>query len=96
MEGLPPGTITISPKLLEGTHVVDIPLAPVDVGGASGSSTDGTAQLLWDEIRYLDGVIQSSLARKSVLEARLRSLSREDDPDVDPAGGDNGAEAPQA
>ncbi|GAA0162918.1 hypothetical protein LIER_18909 [Lithospermum erythrorhizon] len=56
-EELPPGTITISPKLLEGIYVTDIPLAQVDAGGASGSSTDGTTQLLRDKIRYLDGVI---------------------------------------
>ncbi|GAA0142954.1 hypothetical protein LIER_03744 [Lithospermum erythrorhizon] len=95
-EGLPSGTITISPKLLERTHVADIPLAPVDVGGASGSNTDRTAQLLMDEIRYLDGVIQSSLARKSVLETRLRSLSGEDDPYANTTGGNSGAKAPQA
>ncbi|GAA0142391.1 hypothetical protein LIER_03299 [Lithospermum erythrorhizon] len=45
------------------------------------SHTDGTVQLLRDEIRYLNGVIQSSMARKSVLEARLRSLTGDDDPD---------------
>ncbi|GAA0173037.1 hypothetical protein LIER_41447 [Lithospermum erythrorhizon] len=42
-EGPPPGAITISPKLMEGTHVVDIHLAPVDTGGALGSNTDGIA-----------------------------------------------------
>ncbi|GAA0161168.1 hypothetical protein LIER_17544 [Lithospermum erythrorhizon] len=92
----PPRAITISPKLMEGTHIADIPLALVDAGGASGSSTDGTARLLKDEIRYLDGVIRSSLARKSMLEAHLRSLSGEDDPDADPVGGDTSAKAPLA
>ncbi|GAA0170302.1 hypothetical protein LIER_24597 [Lithospermum erythrorhizon] len=72
---------------MEGTHVVDVPMAPLADEGAPGSRTDGAAQLLRDEIRYLDGVIQSSLARKSVLAARLRSLSGEDDPD-------EGAETP--
>ncbi|GAA0158337.1 hypothetical protein LIER_15394 [Lithospermum erythrorhizon] len=48
-EGPFPGVITISPKLMQGTYVTDIPLAHVDVGGASGSSTDGTVQLLRDE-----------------------------------------------
>ncbi|GAA0142666.1 hypothetical protein LIER_03510 [Lithospermum erythrorhizon] len=67
IEGPPPGTITISLNLLEGTHVVDIPLAPVDAGAALGSSIDGTTQLLRDESRYLDRVIQSSLARKSMV-----------------------------
>ncbi|GAA0186987.1 hypothetical protein LIER_34275 [Lithospermum erythrorhizon] len=79
---------------MEGTHVADIPLAPVDAGGASGSSTNGTVQLLRDEIRYFDGVIRSTLARKSLLEARLRSLSGEDDTKDEPAIGDSGAMAP--
>ncbi|GAA0164456.1 hypothetical protein LIER_20086 [Lithospermum erythrorhizon] len=88
-EGPSPGVITINPKLMEDTHVDDMPLAHVADEGASGSGTDGTAQLLRDEIGYLDGVIQSSLSRKSVLEARLQSLSGEDDPD-------EGTETPQA
>ncbi|GAA0155499.1 hypothetical protein LIER_13213 [Lithospermum erythrorhizon] len=91
-----PGVITISPKLMEGTHVANVPLAHVADEGASGSGTDGTAQLLRDEIRYLDGIIQSSLAIKSVLEAHLRSLSGEDDSDVDPTVSDGGAETPWA
>ncbi|GAA0152241.1 hypothetical protein LIER_10769 [Lithospermum erythrorhizon] len=80
-EGLALGVITISPKLMEGIHVVDVPLAPLAEEGASGSHTNGTVQLLRDEIKYLNGVIQSSLARKSVFEARVRSLTGDDDPD---------------
>ncbi|GAA0172165.1 hypothetical protein LIER_26044 [Lithospermum erythrorhizon] len=44
-----PGFITISPKLLQGTHVADIPLRAVETGGASDSGNDGTAQILRDE-----------------------------------------------
>ncbi|GAA0181473.1 hypothetical protein LIER_30248 [Lithospermum erythrorhizon] len=94
-EGPFPGLITISPKLMQDTHVADIPLALIDAGGASGSSTDGTTQLLRDEILHLDGPIQTSLARKSVLEARLRSLTGDVDPAVDPSVADSGADAPQ-
>ncbi|GAA0155644.1 hypothetical protein LIER_13330 [Lithospermum erythrorhizon] len=94
VEGLAPGFITISPKLMQGTQVADIPLVTVDTGGASGSGTDETAKILRDEIRYLDGVIQSSLARKSVLDERLRSLSGEDDTKDGPAVGESGPEAP--
>ncbi|GAA0186800.1 hypothetical protein LIER_34088 [Lithospermum erythrorhizon] len=96
IEGPAFGFITISPKLMQGTHVVDIPLVTVDTGGASGSGTDEIANILRDEIRHLDGVIQSIFARKSILEACLRSLSGEDNPDADPAIGDSGSEAPQA
>ncbi|GAA0159450.1 hypothetical protein LIER_16220 [Lithospermum erythrorhizon] len=93
IEGPAPGFITISPKLMQGTHVADIPLVTTETGGVSGSGTDETTKVMRDEIRHLDGVIQSSLARKSVLEARLRSLSGEDDPDADPAVGGSGVEA---
>ncbi|GAA0164802.1 hypothetical protein LIER_20352 [Lithospermum erythrorhizon] len=81
-----PGVITISPKLMEGTQMYLFPLAPPAVEGPSGHHTDGTVQLLQEEIRYLNGAIQTTIARKSVLEARLRSLTRDDDPvenDVD-------------
>ncbi|GAA0160596.1 hypothetical protein LIER_17115 [Lithospermum erythrorhizon] len=82
-----------------GVHVVDVPLAPItDTGGALGSSIDGTVQLLRDDIRYLDGIIQSCLAIKFVLEASLRDLTGEDndedDADVDPTAGDSGVETP--
>ncbi|GAA0149559.1 hypothetical protein LIER_08704 [Lithospermum erythrorhizon] len=96
VEGPAPGFITISPKLIQGTHVADIPPVTVDTGGASGSGTDESAKILRDEIRHLDGIIQSSLARKYVLEAHLRSLSGEDNPDVEPAVGDGGVETPPA
>ncbi|GAA0183962.1 hypothetical protein LIER_31285 [Lithospermum erythrorhizon] len=94
-EDPPPGVITISPKLMEGTHVADVPLGPTADERASGSKIDATAKMLRDEIKYLDGVMQSTIARKSVLEARLRSLDGEDDPDADTVVGDSGAKAPQ-
>ncbi|GAA0139927.1 hypothetical protein LIER_35157 [Lithospermum erythrorhizon] len=89
------GFITISPKLMQGTHVADIPLVTIDTGGGSRSGIDDTARVLRDEIRHLEGVIHSSLARKSVLEAPLRSLNGDVDPDVDPDVDGSGAEAPQ-
>ncbi|GAA0143675.1 hypothetical protein LIER_35788 [Lithospermum erythrorhizon] len=82
IEGAAPGVITISLKLMEWTHVADVPLAPPTKEGTSASHTDGIVQLLQGEIRYLNEVIQSSMARKSVLEARLRILTGEDDADV--------------
>ncbi|GAA0141464.1 hypothetical protein LIER_02601 [Lithospermum erythrorhizon] len=60
-----PGFITISPKLMQETHVAHIPLR------ATG------------------------LARKSMLEERLRSLGGEDDPAVDPIASDSEAKASQ-
>ncbi|GAA0169772.1 hypothetical protein LIER_24180 [Lithospermum erythrorhizon] len=42
-EGPPTRVITISPKLMEGTHVATVPLAPIAVEGASRSSIDETA-----------------------------------------------------
>ncbi|GAA0168013.1 hypothetical protein LIER_22830 [Lithospermum erythrorhizon] len=57
----------------------------------SGVGNEETTRVLKDEIKHLNGVIQSSLARKSVLEARLRSLSGDDDPTVDPAANDSEA-----
>ncbi|GAA0141274.1 hypothetical protein LIER_02454 [Lithospermum erythrorhizon] len=94
VEGPSPGFITISPKLIQETHVANIPLVTVDTSGASGSGTDKTIKILRDELRHLDGVIQSSLARKYVLEARLRSLSGEDDAQDEAIVGDGGAETP--
>ncbi|GAA0141076.1 hypothetical protein LIER_02302 [Lithospermum erythrorhizon] len=63
------------------------------MGSGSGVGSEETARFLRDEIKYLDGVIQSSLARKSVLEARLRSLTGENDPAIDLAASDSKAEA---
>ncbi|GAA0163264.1 hypothetical protein LIER_39564 [Lithospermum erythrorhizon] len=94
IEGLASRFIPISPKLMQGTHVADIPLVTVDTVGGSKSGTDETARVLRDEIRHLDGVIQFSMTMKSVLEARLRSLSGENEPEVDPAVGGIGAAAP--
>ncbi|GAA0139647.1 hypothetical protein LIER_01149 [Lithospermum erythrorhizon] len=95
VEGPAPGFITISPKLMQGTHVVDIHLQSEDTSGALSSGNDETARILRDEIRHLDRVIQSSLARKSVLEIHLRSLIGDADPVVDPSIAGSGAEAPQ-
>ncbi|GAA0142873.1 hypothetical protein LIER_35648 [Lithospermum erythrorhizon] len=52
-----PGFITISPKLLHGTHVADIPLRAVETSDASGPRNDETASFIRDEIRQLEGVI---------------------------------------
>ncbi|GAA0143933.1 hypothetical protein LIER_04501 [Lithospermum erythrorhizon] len=82
VEGADPGVITITPRLMEGTHVADVPLGPQTEEDTSTTHTDSTVQLLQEEIRYLNGVIQTSMARKSVLEARLRSLTSEDDAGV--------------
>ncbi|GAA0170848.1 hypothetical protein LIER_25022 [Lithospermum erythrorhizon] len=60
-----------------------------------GASNDETTRFLRDEIRHLEGVIQSSLARKSVLEARLRSLTGEDDLVADPAASNSEVETSQ-
>ncbi|GAA0157211.1 hypothetical protein LIER_43397 [Lithospermum erythrorhizon] len=89
------GFTTISPKLLQGTHVADIPLRAIETGSGSGAGNEATARFLKDEIKQLDGVIQSSLARKSVLEAHLRSFTGEDDPVVAPDASDSEAEASQ-
>ncbi|GAA0159738.1 hypothetical protein LIER_16446 [Lithospermum erythrorhizon] len=78
-----------------GTHVVDIPLKATETGRSSGSGNEGTAKILKDEIRHLEGVIQFSLARKSVLEMMLRSLAGEVDPEVDPDAADSEAEVSQ-
>ncbi|GAA0180784.1 hypothetical protein LIER_30153 [Lithospermum erythrorhizon] len=94
-EALALGFITISPKLMQGTHVPDIPLRAVETGGGSSVGNDETAHFLMDEIKHLEGVIQKSLAKKSVLKARLRSLVGEDDPVIDPATSDNEAAASQ-
>ncbi|GAA0144651.1 hypothetical protein LIER_35979 [Lithospermum erythrorhizon] len=64
-----PVFITISPKLLQGTHVANIPLRSIEMGSGSGA------------------------AQKSVLEARLRSLTEEDDPAIDPDASESEAEA---
>ncbi|GAA0152989.1 hypothetical protein LIER_37603 [Lithospermum erythrorhizon] len=58
--------------------------------GASGNGNEETARILRDGIRYLDGVIQTRIARMSVLEVRLRSLTGAVDLSVD----GSGAEAP--
>ncbi|GAA0156392.1 hypothetical protein LIER_13903 [Lithospermum erythrorhizon] len=96
VEGPAPGFITISPKLMQGTHVADIPLVAVDTGGTSGSGTDETTKILRADIKHLEVVIQSSLDKKYVLEAGLMSLSGEDDVEDEPPVGGYGVEAPQA
>ncbi|GAA0167232.1 hypothetical protein LIER_22209 [Lithospermum erythrorhizon] len=81
-------TFDFSPSIINGIQVA---LQFEDVSGTSGGENEETARFLRDEIRHLDGVIQTSLARKFVLEARLRSLSGVANPDV----GGSGAETPQ-
>ncbi|GAA0156929.1 hypothetical protein LIER_14306 [Lithospermum erythrorhizon] len=70
----------------KGIYVADIPLQADDTSGASGSGNEETTRILGDEIRHLDRVIQTSIASKSVLEARLRSLTGEVDPGIDGSG----------
>ncbi|GAA0171528.1 hypothetical protein LIER_25535 [Lithospermum erythrorhizon] len=48
------GFITISPKLLQGTYVVDMPLKAVETGDASGAGNHETARFIRDEIRHLE------------------------------------------
>ncbi|GAA0139333.1 hypothetical protein LIER_00899 [Lithospermum erythrorhizon] len=84
-----------SPNFQKGIHVADIPLRVVEIGNAFVVGNGETARYIRDEIKHLDGVIQTSLARKSVLEARLRSLTGEVDPEVDPDVADNEAKASQ-
>ncbi|GAA0171431.1 hypothetical protein LIER_41158 [Lithospermum erythrorhizon] len=93
VEGPAPGFITLCPKLIQGRHVADITLQEDVAGGASRSGINETVRILRDEIHQLDGVIQTSLAWKSVLEARLRSLTRDVDPAVDPSVVGSGVEA---
>ncbi|GAA0161094.1 hypothetical protein LIER_17493 [Lithospermum erythrorhizon] len=76
-----------------GTHVANIPLRAIETRSGLSTGSDETSRFIRDEIKHLDSVIQSSLARKSVLEARLKSLAGEDDPRIDPAGSDSEAEA---
>ncbi|GAA0161620.1 hypothetical protein LIER_17895 [Lithospermum erythrorhizon] len=63
-----------SPKFMQGTYVANIPLQYEDASGTSRGGNEEIARFLRDEIRHLDGVIQTSLVRKSVLEAQLKSL----------------------
>ncbi|GAA0175417.1 hypothetical protein LIER_28596 [Lithospermum erythrorhizon] len=75
-------------------HAILKPIAyPIETGGGSSVGNDETARFLRDEIKHLEGVIQSSLARKSILEARLRSLTG--DLVVDPGASNSEAEASQ-
>ncbi|GAA0173989.1 hypothetical protein LIER_27476 [Lithospermum erythrorhizon] len=70
-----PGFITISPKLLQGIHVVDIPLRAVETGDTFGPCPKKVARFIRNEIKHLEEVIQFSLDRKSVLNASLRSIT---------------------
>ncbi|GAA0163473.1 hypothetical protein LIER_43647 [Lithospermum erythrorhizon] len=73
-DAVTPKSFSISHKLLSGTHVIDVPIP--DGGAAKVATGRQTAavQILQDEIAYLDGVIQSSLARKLMLEAKVQAL----------------------
>ncbi|GAA0155340.1 hypothetical protein LIER_38065 [Lithospermum erythrorhizon] len=68
IEGPSRGFITISPKLMQVTHVVDIPLVTVDTGRASGRGPDETAKVLIDEISHLEWIVQSSLCAGTTFE----------------------------
>ncbi|GAA0176191.1 hypothetical protein LIER_29229 [Lithospermum erythrorhizon] len=76
-----------------GTHVVDIPQKLVETCGGSSAGNDETFRFIRDEINHLEGMIQTSLPIRSVLDVRLRSLPGEDDPVIDPAASDSEAEA---
>ncbi|GAA0169307.1 hypothetical protein LIER_23825 [Lithospermum erythrorhizon] len=80
VKGPAPRFITISPKLMQGTHATHIPLRAVETRSGSGTGNEETARFLRDEVKHLDCMIQSSLARKLELEARLKSLTGKDDP----------------
>ncbi|GAA0167156.1 hypothetical protein LIER_25755 [Lithospermum erythrorhizon] len=71
------------------------PLTPREARGSSSIGKDETTRITRNEIRYLEGMIQSSIAKKFELEARLQSIAREVDLEVDPAIGDSEAEASQ-
>ncbi|GAA0184251.1 hypothetical protein LIER_31539 [Lithospermum erythrorhizon] len=55
-EALSPGFLTVSPKLLQGTHVTNIPLRPCKIGGSFGVGQDETIRIIRDEMGFL-GVI---------------------------------------
>ncbi|GAA0184207.1 hypothetical protein LIER_31495 [Lithospermum erythrorhizon] len=57
VEGPAPGFIAISPKMMQGTHVADIPLQSKDASGTSSGRNKETTRFLRDEIRHLDRVI---------------------------------------
>ncbi|GAA0163831.1 hypothetical protein LIER_19605 [Lithospermum erythrorhizon] len=82
---------TMARVLYMETHVADMPLRAVETGGGSRAGNDETVQFIRNEIKHLEGMIRTSLARKSVLEARLMSLAREDDPVVDLVASDSEA-----
>ncbi|GAA0159514.1 hypothetical protein LIER_16268 [Lithospermum erythrorhizon] len=56
------GFITINPKLLQITHVADISLRVIEIGSGSGAGNEESTRFLRDEIKHLDGMIQSRLA----------------------------------
>ncbi|GAA0186949.1 hypothetical protein LIER_34237 [Lithospermum erythrorhizon] len=89
------GKLKINENRTKGTHVPDIPLRAIETGSGSSTSNEETARFIMDEIKNLDGVIQSSLARKSVLEERRRILTREVDPAIDLGVADSEAKASQ-
>ncbi|GAA0167688.1 hypothetical protein LIER_22563 [Lithospermum erythrorhizon] len=73
-ETIIPKSFTISHKLKSGTHVADIPIQDVGTYKVITAEQTAAVKILQDEIAYLDGVIQSSLARKSILEAKFKTL----------------------
>ncbi|GAA0139876.1 hypothetical protein LIER_01337 [Lithospermum erythrorhizon] len=72
--------ITWPPKR---THVADVPLQDVSPDEIITGGQIAVVKILQDEIAHLDGMIQSNLVRKSVLEAKVKSLMEANDPSAD-------------
>ncbi|GAA0151758.1 hypothetical protein LIER_37350 [Lithospermum erythrorhizon] len=73
-DGVDPKPFIISHKLLKGTHVADVPIPDVSTDEVITSGQTAAVKILQDEITHLEGVIQSSLARKSILEVKVKTL----------------------
>ncbi|GAA0171687.1 hypothetical protein LIER_41202 [Lithospermum erythrorhizon] len=71
-----PKSFSISHKLLSGTHVIDVPIPDGGVEKVVTGRQTAAVQILQDEIAYLDGVIQSSLTRKLMIEAKVKALMK--------------------
>ncbi|GAA0162711.1 hypothetical protein LIER_18743 [Lithospermum erythrorhizon] len=73
-------TVDFSPSIINAYYGKKMGEKLVDTSGALDNGNQRTAKIIRDEIMHLEGVIQSSLAIKYVLEARLRSVLGEVDP----------------
>ncbi|GAA0183438.1 hypothetical protein LIER_30847 [Lithospermum erythrorhizon] len=87
---------TISHKLFTGIlwskycgqNFTDVPLQVDDLGDTSTVGHNIVVKFFQEEIKHLEGVIQSSLAGKSFLEARVKNLPETKDLDVGNIGDD--------